>query len=185
MQFDERQCTICLNSCILNFFSDFYITQWFLYVLAYISGILIISFFLQTHTYIVTPSRDKEPVFEVTGLPENVEAARKEIEAHIAIRTGSGSDGFGGPANGSSGSNGGLNGFFNLNDNGSNGDSNNDMFSAPSGGLNSPFSASSGNLDHSSILNNETNGFFKSNSHSGMTLANLLDSSNNYGDLSR
>merc|ERR1712223_645864 len=139
----------------------------------------------QTHTYIVTPSRDKEPVFEVTGLPENVEAARKEIEAHIAIRTGSGSDGFGGPANGSSGSDGGLNGFFNLNDNGSNGDSNNDMFSAPSGGLNSPFSASSGNLDHSSILNNETNGFFKSNSHSGMTLANLLDSSNNYGDLSR
>merc|ERR1711936_322258 len=91
----------------------------------------------QTHTYIVTPSRDKEPVFEVTGLPENVEAARKEIEAHIAIRTGSGSDGFGGPANGSSGSNGGPNGFF------------------------------------------------KSNSHSGMTLANLLDSSNNYGDLSR
>jgi hypothetical protein len=44
----------------------------------------------QTHTYIVTPSRDKEPVFEVTGLPENVEAARKEIEAHIALRTGSG-----------------------------------------------------------------------------------------------
>merc|ERR1712110_145717 len=133
----------------------------------------------QTHTYIVTPSRDKEPVFEVTGLPENVEAARKEIEAHIAIRTGS-SD-FGGSNGGSNG----LNGFFNLNDNGSNGDSANDMFSAPSGGLNSPFSASSGNLDHSSILNNETNGFFKSNSHSGMTLANLLDSSNNYGDLSR
>merc|ERR1719361_559190 len=44
----------------------------------------------QTQTYIVTPSRDKEPVFEVTGLPENVDAARKEIEAHIAIRTGSG-----------------------------------------------------------------------------------------------
>lgn len=42
----------------------------------------------QTHTYIVTPSRDKEPVFEVTGLPENVENARKEIEAHIAMRTG-------------------------------------------------------------------------------------------------
>jgi len=42
----------------------------------------------QTHTYIVTPSRDKEPIFEVTGLPENVECARKEIEAHIAIRTG-------------------------------------------------------------------------------------------------
>ncbi|XP_018328367.1 RNA-binding protein MEX3B [Agrilus planipennis] len=44
----------------------------------------------QTHTYIVTPSRDKEPVFEVTGMPENVESARREIEAHIALRTGNG-----------------------------------------------------------------------------------------------
>lgn len=44
----------------------------------------------QTHTYIVTPSRDKEPVFEVTGLPESVENARREIEAHIAMRTGNG-----------------------------------------------------------------------------------------------
>nr|XP_023692334.1 RNA-binding E3 ubiquitin-protein ligase MEX3C [Paramormyrops kingsleyae] len=43
----------------------------------------------QTHTYIVTPSRDKEPVFEVTGMPENVDRAREEIEAHIAVRTGS------------------------------------------------------------------------------------------------
>ncbi|XP_049791390.1 RNA-binding protein MEX3B [Schistocerca nitens] len=42
----------------------------------------------QTHTYIVTPSRDKEPVFEVTGLPDSVETARREIEAHIAMRTG-------------------------------------------------------------------------------------------------
>uniref|UniRef100_A0A3Q1G930 Mex-3 RNA binding family member B n=1 Tax=Acanthochromis polyacanthus TaxID=80966 RepID=A0A3Q1G930_9TELE len=42
----------------------------------------------QTHTYIVTPSRDKEPVFEVTGMPENVDRAREEIEAHIAMRTG-------------------------------------------------------------------------------------------------
>ena len=42
----------------------------------------------QTQTYIVTPSRDKEPVFEVTGLPESVEAAKKEIESHIAMRTG-------------------------------------------------------------------------------------------------
>lgn len=41
-----------------------------------------------TNTYIITPSREKEPVFEVTGLPENVESARKEIEAHIALRTG-------------------------------------------------------------------------------------------------
>ncbi|KAH8040263.1 hypothetical protein HPB51_009811 [Rhipicephalus microplus] len=44
----------------------------------------------QTNTYIVTPSRDKEPVFEVTGLPESVEAAKREIEAHIAMRTGGG-----------------------------------------------------------------------------------------------
>ncbi|XP_078524941.1 RNA-binding protein MEX3D [Lissotriton helveticus] len=42
-----------------------------------------------THTYIVTPSRDKEPVFEVTGMPENVDRAREEIEAHITMRTGS------------------------------------------------------------------------------------------------
>ncbi|XP_067087084.1 LOW QUALITY PROTEIN: RNA-binding protein MEX3B [Osmerus mordax] len=42
----------------------------------------------QTHTYIVTPSRDKEPVFEVSGMPENVDRAREEIEAHIALRTG-------------------------------------------------------------------------------------------------
>jgi len=45
----------------------------------------------QTHTYIVTPSRDKEPVFDVTGLPESVDAAKREIEAHIAVRTGAGS----------------------------------------------------------------------------------------------
>ncbi|XP_044309392.1 RNA-binding protein MEX3D [Varanus komodoensis] len=43
----------------------------------------------QTHTYIVTPSRDKEPIFEVTGMPENVDRAREEIEAHITMRTGS------------------------------------------------------------------------------------------------
>lgn len=47
----------------------------------------------QTHTYIVTPSRDKEPVFEVTGLPDNVESARREIEAHIAARTGGAPEG--------------------------------------------------------------------------------------------
>jgi len=41
-----------------------------------------------THTYIITPSRDREPIFEVTGLPINVEAARKEIEQHIYQRTG-------------------------------------------------------------------------------------------------
>uniref|UniRef100_A0A671PH84 RNA-binding E3 ubiquitin-protein ligase MEX3C-like n=1 Tax=Sinocyclocheilus anshuiensis TaxID=1608454 RepID=A0A671PH84_9TELE len=41
----------------------------------------------QTHTYIVTPSRDNEPVFEVTGMPENVDRAREEIESHIVTRT--------------------------------------------------------------------------------------------------
>lgn len=42
----------------------------------------------ETQTYIVTPSREKEPIFEVTGMPDNVETARKQIEAHIALRTG-------------------------------------------------------------------------------------------------
>ena len=41
-----------------------------------------------TNTYIVTPSRDKEPCFEVAGSPENVDKARKEIESYIAMRTG-------------------------------------------------------------------------------------------------
>ncbi|CAF0777948.1 unnamed protein product [Didymodactylos carnosus] len=41
-----------------------------------------------TNTYIVTPGRDKEPIFEIAGLPENVEAAKIEIESHIAVRTG-------------------------------------------------------------------------------------------------
>lgn len=45
----------------------------------------------QTQTYIVTPSRDKEPVFEVTGMPDNVQSARRQIEAHIALRTGNSS----------------------------------------------------------------------------------------------
>jgi len=45
-----------------------------------------------TNTYIVTPGRDKEPVFEIAGLPENVEAAKIEIESHIAARTGQTSD---------------------------------------------------------------------------------------------
>ena len=42
----------------------------------------------QTSTYIVTPSREKEPIFEVTGMPDNVDQAKREIEAHIALRTG-------------------------------------------------------------------------------------------------
>jgi hypothetical protein len=42
----------------------------------------------ESHTYIVTPSREREPIFEVTGLPHNVESARREIEQHIYQRTG-------------------------------------------------------------------------------------------------
>ena len=41
-----------------------------------------------TNTYIVTPSRDREPCFEVTGSTENVERAKREIESYIALRTG-------------------------------------------------------------------------------------------------
>uniref|UniRef100_A0A2K5ERC4 K Homology domain-containing protein n=1 Tax=Aotus nancymaae TaxID=37293 RepID=A0A2K5ERC4_AOTNA len=41
----------------------------------------------RTHTYIVTPGRDNEPVFAVTGMPENVDSAREEIEAHITLCT--------------------------------------------------------------------------------------------------
>lgn len=50
-----------------------------------------------TGTYIVTPSRDMEPYFEVCGSPENVELARKEIESYIALRTG-GADQLGSPS---------------------------------------------------------------------------------------
>lgn len=77
----------------------------------------------QTHTYIVTPSRDKEPVFEVTGLPDNVQSARRQIEAHIALRTGNAAGAING-LNGLSsellnelgGSNGGLNSLLNNED---------------------------------------------------------------------
>ena len=41
-----------------------------------------------TNTYIVTPSRDREPCFEVTGSAESVERAKREIESYIALRTG-------------------------------------------------------------------------------------------------
>lgn len=40
-----------------------------------------------TNTYIVTPSRDCLPVFEIKGMLENVEQARAEIENYIASRT--------------------------------------------------------------------------------------------------
>jgi len=41
-----------------------------------------------TQTYIVTPSREKDPIFEVTGMPQNVLAAEQEIMNHITHRTG-------------------------------------------------------------------------------------------------
>ena len=40
-----------------------------------------------TNTYIVTPSRDCTPVFEIQGSPDNVAQARKEIENYILLRT--------------------------------------------------------------------------------------------------
>lgn len=46
-----------------------------------------------TNTYIVTPSRDSQPVFEIQGLPDNVEAAKVEIENYIILRTTSTSGG--------------------------------------------------------------------------------------------
>lgn len=74
----------------------------------------------QTHTYIVTPSRDKEPVFEVTGLPDNVQSARRQIEAHIALRTGNTASTINGLNSGLlnelSGSNSGLSSLLNSED---------------------------------------------------------------------
>lgn len=46
-----------------------------------------------TNTYIVTPSRDSQPVFEIQGLPDNVEAAKLEIETYIQLRTNQGQSG--------------------------------------------------------------------------------------------
>lgn len=74
----------------------------------------------QTHTYIVTPSRDKEPVFEVTGMPDNVQSARRQIEAHIALRTGNAASALNGLNSGLlnelSNSNGGLSSLLNGED---------------------------------------------------------------------
>lgn len=43
-----------------------------------------------TQTYIVTPSRGTEPVFEVVGSPDNVERARREIESRVQQQRGAG-----------------------------------------------------------------------------------------------
>ena len=42
---------------------------------------------MNTSTYIVTPSRDSQPVFEIQGMPDNVDAAKAEIENYIMLRT--------------------------------------------------------------------------------------------------
>ena len=131
----------------------------------------------QTHTYIVTPSRDKEPVFEVTGLPENVDAARKEIEAHIALRTGQTSAGpldsnhfFGDEDNlyrmGGSSTNG-----FSSSSLDHIGNGNSDKFSSILNGLDSPYSSLTAN---SQPRGNSTNNGVPA----GITLRNLLDSNN-------
>jgi len=43
-----------------------------------------------TQTYIVTPSRGTEPVFEVVGSPDNVDRARREIESLVQQQRGGG-----------------------------------------------------------------------------------------------
>ena len=42
----------------------------------------------ETETYIMTPARDKEPVFEIRGAPDNVAEAEKRVQMYIAMRTG-------------------------------------------------------------------------------------------------
>ena len=140
----------------------------------------------QTHTYIVTPSRDKEPVFEVTGLPENVEMAKKEIEAHIELRTGGAMDGENLPGDFSSAFNNGgspvLGGL--MSDSGSNGksllcDYNNSSNNSNSilSRLNSGGSVG-GSSNHSNGLNGLGSNSFMSNNLNEMTLNSLLDSNN-------
>lgn len=142
----------------------------------------------QTHTYIVTPSRDKEPVFEVTGLPENVETAKKEIEAHIELRTGGvmdGQDNLPGDFNSAfgSGSRSGLtNGLGSciLSSDNSNAKTNllPDSFSTNSilSGLGS--GSSSGHSNGLSGLG--SNSFLSNNHNDHMSIHSLLDSNNQF-----
>jgi hypothetical protein len=138
----------------------------------------------QTHTYIVTPSRDKEPVFEVTGLPENVDTARKEIESHIALRTGAGLyDGCGDL----------LDGDMPTNTANSNFNSNSAFSSSSSGGSNSS-ALFSDNILINKLSSNSSNGSGSSllNGNSGLdhlSLHGLLNgdgpSSNGFSGKSR
>ncbi|GAU87650.1 hypothetical protein RvY_00465 [Ramazzottius varieornatus] len=41
-----------------------------------------------TATYVITPGRDKDPIFEITGCHEGVERAKELIEDHVLARTG-------------------------------------------------------------------------------------------------
>jgi len=105
----------------------------------------------QTNTYIITPSRDKEPVFEVTGLPDNVETARKEIEAHIAIRTG---------------------GLIDSTTNGSTDESSSDFSNSPLlNGMENPFAANN--------TQNGFNSLYKTSSDPFTAFSSSRDNSNN------
>jgi len=132
----------------------------------------------QTHTYIVTPSRDKEPVFEVTGLPENVETAKKEIEAHIEMRTGGVVEGENMPGDYSAYSNGSpvMGGPYNDNSSGKSmmsdfGNNTNSILSR----LNSGGSVGS---NHSNGLNGIGSNSYLSNNLNEITLNSLLESNN-------
>jgi hypothetical protein len=109
----------------------------------------------QTNTYIITPSRDKEPVFEVTGLPDNVETARKEIEAHIAIRTG---------------------GLIDSTTNGSTDESSSDFSNSPLlNGMENPFAANN--------TQNGFNSLYKTSSDPFTAFSSSRDNSNNNNSL--
>lgn len=41
-----------------------------------------------TNTYIISPNKTQDPLFQIYGSPTDVEKAKREIEAHIALRTG-------------------------------------------------------------------------------------------------
>lgn len=42
----------------------------------------------ETDTFIMTPARDKEPVFEIRGTPDKVAEAENKLQLYIAMRTG-------------------------------------------------------------------------------------------------
>jgi hypothetical protein len=54
-------------------------------------GITIREIQQNTNTYIISPSPEKDPIFGIAGLPENVHAATREIKKHLIERINSGS----------------------------------------------------------------------------------------------